>query len=388
MDYKAAPVLFKIRKALRYVRLYGVRRTLVKIRGQYHMARRFETLPQNHVRTGSKAHVGLIGCGNYAFSVIAYYLKKNYGSVIRGCMDLEVNRAASMFEEYRASYYTTDAEEIINDPNITLVFIASNHATHAEYAIKALHAGKDVHIEKPHVVRHDQLERLSEAQRTGKGRILSIGFNRPGSAFGRRIRELLGREDGELMQNWFIAGHEISPDHWYFLPEEGGRVLGNLCHWTDLTYQMMPAERRYPIRITPTRSAKSDCDIAVTYVFGDGSIAALTFSAKGHAFEGVKERYAAHRGNTLIAMDDFQQLVADVGPDKDIRNLRARDHGHEESITGTYKQAQDPNGRGLPVDYVWEAGELFLRTKDALEQNRTIVIEQFAPDRDVRAVTS
>ena len=61
MDYKSAPILFKVRKALRYVRLYGVRRTLVKVRGQYHMARHYDTLPPNHVRAGSRAHIGLIG---------------------------------------------------------------------------------------------------------------------------------------------------------------------------------------------------------------------------------------------------------------------------------------------------------------------------------------
>ena len=379
MDYKSAPILFKLRKALRYVRLYGVRRTLIKVRGQYHMAKLYQTRPGNHVQRNSKAHIGLIGCGNYGFSVIAYYLTRNYGQVIRGCMDADVNRAASMFEKYGASYYTSDADEIIADRNITLVFIASNHASHAEYAIKALQAGKDVHIEKPHVVRHEQLVRLCAAQRAGPGRILSIGFNRPGSPLGKRMRELLWREDGELMQNWFIAGHEISPDHWYFLPEEGGRILGNLCHWTDLTYQMMPPERRYPIRITPTRSVRSDCDIAVTYVFGDGSIAALTFSAKGHAFEGVKERYAAHRGSTLLAMDDFQRLVADVGPKKEVHSLWTRDHGHEESIKSTYQQALDRSAPGLLMDYVWEAGELFLRTREALEETRTIVVNRYDP---------
>lgn len=377
MDYKSAPILFKVRKALRYVRLYGIRRTLVKVRGQYHMARRYDSLPQNHVRPGSRAHVGLIGCGNYGFSVIAYYLKKNYGPVIRGCMDPEVNRAASMFEEYGACYYTTDADEIIADPKITLIFIASNHASHAEYAIKALKAGKDVHIEKPHVVRYDQLERLLKAMETAKGRVVSIGFNRPGSPFGRRIREALERESGELMQNWFIAGHEISPDHWYFRDEEGGRVLGNLCHWTDLTYQMMPAERRYPIRITPVRSAKSDCDIAVGYTFGDGSIAAITFSAKGHAFEGVRERYAAHRGNTLIAMDDFETLSIHVGPARHDVALRTRNHGHEQSIRHSYEQSIDPSAKGCSVQYVCDAGQLFLKTKDALETSRELLVPAF-----------
>jgi predicted dehydrogenase len=389
MDYTAAPLLFRIRKALRYVGLYGVRRTMVKIRGQYHMGRQYPTLPANHVRGTSTAHVGLIGCGNFGFSVIAHYLHGSYGNVIRGCMDVEVNRAASLFEQYRACYYTTSADEIIADPKITLVFISSNHATHAEYAIKALQAGKDVHIEKPHVVSDDQLTRLCAAQeaarKAGKGRIVSIGFNRPGSTFGVLMRDQLWREDGELMQNWFIAGHEIAPDHWYFREEEGGRVLGNLCHWTDLTYQMMPPERRFPIRIIPTRSAKSDCDIAVTYVFGDGSIAAITFSAKGHAFEGVKERYAAHRGNTLIAMDDFQKLVMDVGADKQSWSPRTRDHGHEASIRRSYATAADPASRGLDTAYVWEAGQLFLRTKEALESSSPLVLAAWNSHQDPRS---
>jgi len=115
----------------------------------------------------------------------------------------------------------------------------------------------------------------------------------------------------------------------------------------------------------------------VTYVFGDGSIAALTFSAKGHAFEGVKERYAAHRGNTLIAMDDFQRLVADVGADKEVLALRARDHGHEESVRGSYQRSRERGQPGLPVEYVWEAGQLFLQTRAALEGDREMQVSAY-----------
>ena len=45
MDYHQQPLWFKIRKAARYLRLYGPARTLIKIKGQYHMKRRFATLP-------------------------------------------------------------------------------------------------------------------------------------------------------------------------------------------------------------------------------------------------------------------------------------------------------------------------------------------------------
>jgi predicted dehydrogenase len=378
MDYTATPLIFRLRKALRYLHLYGLRRTIVKVRGQYHMRKRYATLPGNDRPAPVGAHVGLIGCGNYAFSVIAYYLRRNHGSVIRGCMDVDINHAASLFEHYQAAYYTSDPDRIIADPEIDLVFIASNHASHAEYAIKALDAGKDVHIEKPHVVTSAQLERLVAAAERSSGRVLSLGYNRPRSRIGRTIRETLWAQPGELMQNWFIAGHEIADDHWYFQPAEGGRVLGNLCHWTDLTMHMMPPERRFPIRITPTRSAKSDCDIAVTFTFGDGSIGIITFSAKGHAFEGVKERYAAHRGDALIAMDDFQSLRIDVVEKKTEIKLRSRDHGHAASIKHSYEQSRDRSAAGCPIADIWETGALFLLTKEALETDRILEMESYA----------
>lgn len=126
MNHLDAPMLFKLRKAARYARLYGIRRTLVKVRGQYHMQRRYATLPPNDRAASATSHVGLIGCGNYAYSVIAFYLRKNHGHVIRGCMDKDVNRAASLYEDYGAAYYTTDAARILDDPAISLVYVASS----------------------------------------------------------------------------------------------------------------------------------------------------------------------------------------------------------------------------------------------------------------------
>jgi predicted dehydrogenase len=372
MDYTRQPFLFKLRKTVRYVRLYGVRRTLVKVKGQYHANRTFEQLPAERAgRTGR--HVGILGCGNFAYSHIAYYLRKNYGAVIRGVMDPSIQKAASLFEDYDADYYTTDAKRIIDDPEIDIIFIASNHASHAEYAIQALANGKSVHIEKPHVVTYDQLTRLCAAMSASAGRV-TLGFNRPDSRIGREIRDQLWSQSGASMFNWFIAGHEIAPDHWYFKPEEGGRVLGNLCHWTDFVMQLVPADVRYPITITPTRAEKSDCDIAVTYVFGDGSIAAITFSAKGHTFEGVRERFAAHRGNVLISMDDFQTLTIDCVDRKHRTSLRYRDHGHDGAIRNSYALVRGDNA-GVSAHYVWQTGDLFLRTREALEQNRTLTIE-------------
>lgn len=95
MDYTATTLLFRLRKARCYAGLYGIRRTLVKVCGQGPHGPDLRDAAPNNVRQDSTAHVGLIGCSNFGFSVIAYYLPKNYGAVIRRCMDLDADRAAS-----------------------------------------------------------------------------------------------------------------------------------------------------------------------------------------------------------------------------------------------------------------------------------------------------
>jgi hypothetical protein len=160
--------------------------------------------------------------------------------------------------------------------------------------------------------------------------------------------------------------------------------LGNLCHWTDFVLQLIEPADRYPITITPTRGRQSDCAVAVTYEFADESIAAITFSAKGHTFEGVRERFSAHRGDVLISMDDFSRLVVEVVDRKRNHSSRLRDHGHQAAICQSYAMTR-PEGNNTPsgcsIDYVWETGDLFLKTRQALEQNTRIVAQPFDHSR-------
>lgn len=378
MDYTKSRLIFKLKKTVRYVRLYGVRRTLIKVRGQYHMKRRFAHLPAERAGKPSQ-HVGLIGCGNFGYSNIAYYLRKNYGDVLRGCMDVEVQRAASLFQDYGLSYYGDDAGRIIHDDAIDVVFIASNHASHAEYAIEALQQGKSVHIEKPHVVNEDQLLRLCDAMAKSTGKV-NLGFNRPLSRIGLEIKRHLDSQKGPAVYNWFVAGHEIPPDHWYFHEKEGGRVLGNLCHWTDFVYQLVPRESRFPVEIMPIPAGKSQNDMAVAYSFADQTAAVITLTAKGNTFEGVRERFSAQRGDVLISMEDFKRLVVEVVDKRNVTNLLHRDHGHEATIRSSFEMVRSKRdlNPSCSIQYVWETGMLLLKTKEALERNRAIVLDGFA----------
>jgi len=317
-----------------------------------------------------------LGSGAFAFSNIAYYLDKINRSCIRAAMDVEPARARSLVRRYKAAYATTDPQLIINDPKINLVFIASNHSTHTPYAVAALDAGKDVHIEKPHVVTPQQLVELVAAIHRNPGRKVYMGFNRPRSDHFKLLRRELAKENGPSMINWFIAGHAIDDGHWYFSEAEGGRLLGNLCHWSDLTLEIVGLEKAFPCRIVPCSPLGSKSDFITSIEFADGSIAALTFSAKGHTFEGVREILNLQRGDLLAEIKDFKSVSIVRGAFRRRYNSWYRDHGHKANIVNSYNgTCKGQDGCATDLAYVAATAKLILKIREAHDNRCEIIVD-------------
>jgi predicted dehydrogenase len=373
-DYTTYPLTYRLRKAARYARLYGPSRTLVKVRGQYHMRGHggpLETDWTNPKARSTGRDIAIIGCGNFAFSNIAYYCEKIRPGAIRCAYDPVGSRSVSLIRRYGGLYAAADPMAALDDPAVRTVFVASNHASHATYATQALRRGKIVHIEKPHVVSREQLNELIDGYRSAAAPKVFLGFNRPRSRHFRWIMDSLSRESGPTMANWFVAGHELDLDHWYFSPTEGGRILGNLCHWTDLTLRMIGIEQAFPVDITGIKPEASESDFAITMAFGDRSIGMISFSAKGHTFEGVREYLNVHKGNVLATLMDFHKSTIDVGEVK--RHLRPlfRDHGHRAAIAATL------SGEGAePLESIVESANLFLGVKEAVETGSRINLQR------------
>lgn len=380
MDYTQASFTFKVRKAARYVRLYGLSRTLLKIKGQYHIKSTRQFQESRWINSACRTpdapdrNVAIIGCGNYAFSTIAYYLRKFSPGYLRAAFDTEKSRAMSLCRAYGGAYAVADWQEILSDHQVKSVFIASNHASHAEYAIACIEAGKHVHIEKPHVVSDDQLSRLIAAMRKHPQSKVFLGFNRPRSPLFKQLQNSLARESGPLMINWFIAGHEIPENHWYFDEKEGGRILGNLCHWTDLTLHLVTMEKAFPCTIIPATPPGAESDFVVSVIFADKSCATITFSAKGHTFEGVREVLNLHKGNLLANLTDFQTLTLDLVERKKRVHLRHRDHGHGASIFHTFNGVGVNGVPGEDASYIAATAKFFLAIRQAVDSGETVIL--------------
>ena len=313
-----------------------------------------------------RGDVAMVGCGNFAYSTIAFYVSKSTQGKIKYALDINKSRSMSLAKTYNVYQAVANFDTILTDPEISLIYIASNHHSHAEYAARALEFGKNVHIEKPHAVSEAQLENLVDSMARNPDSKVFLGYNRPKSRLFKKLLSNMRNQSGSVTVNWFIAGHEIEDDHWYFSEKEGGRVLGNLCHWSDLTIHLIGLDNCFPCTISPAVDPKATSDFSYAISFADGSQAGFTFSAKGHTFEGVREYLNLHKGNLLANLQDFGSLEMSIG--EKVTKIRSlyRDHGHKKNIQNSYIQAQS-HYEGEDIFYVYASGLLILKMKEATE---------------------
>jgi len=374
MDYTKEPLSFKIKKVIRYLRMYGPSRTVIKVKSQLHMknTKVFEQDKWINPNSNATGDVAIVGCGNFSFSTIAYYVSKKTSGKIKYALDVDKSKSLSLAKTYNVHCATTNYQDILNDSSIKLIYIASNHASHAEYAIEAIKHGKSVHIEKPHVVREEQMERLEQAILENPNSKVFLGFNRPQSKLFKILNDEMNQQKGNSMLNWFVSGHEIEDDHWYFSEEEGGRILGNLCHWSDLCIHLVGKENVFPCTISPANCKNEKSNFSLTINFNDGSQAAITFSAKGHTFEGVREYLNVHKGDLLASLQDFHSLSTDVVEKKKKYKLLFRDHGHEENIVSSYKDTMSADKQGEELSYIKGSALLVLKIKEAVDTGKVV----------------
>jgi len=150
--------------------------------------------------------------------------------------DIDTELAEDRKKEFGVPY-VTDAEEILNNPEIEAVSIALPDQMHRDYVIRALRAGKHVLCEKPMALKLDECrEMIAVAKETGK--FLMVGqVCRFTPAFAKAKELVDSGEIGEL----FFAESEYAHDYskmkasWRFDPKAPRHgMIGGGCHAVDL----------------------------------------------------------------------------------------------------------------------------------------------------------
>ena len=295
--------------------------------------------------------VGCIGAGNFATGCIFPNLKGNDRVSLHSVATVSGIAAESAKRNFQFSCAQTPSQ-VVQDPEVDAVFIASRHQSHGEYVAAALRHGKAVFVEKPLAANRKQLDLICQTYREcgekGKLPFLMVGFNRRFAPFTGEIRRFFAARHEPMMLHARINAGFMPLEHWTQQRAEGGRIIGELCHFVDWARYMIGASIR-----TISAAALADCNrynrdnIAVTLTFADSSIANLLYLANG-AGTVPKEYFEIFCEGSVARLEDFETLQL-VRNRKTKRLKSARDKGHRRELQLTLEAMLQ--GKRSPIPF-------------------------------------
>jgi predicted dehydrogenase len=116
----------------------------------------------------SEVRWGIIGAGDVCEVKSGPAMYKIKNSKLVAVMRRDGDKAADYARRHGVEKWYTDADELINDPDINAIYIATPPGSHKDYTIRAARAGKPVYVEKPMARTHEEcLEMVSACERAG-----------------------------------------------------------------------------------------------------------------------------------------------------------------------------------------------------------------------------
>ena len=182
---------------------------------------------------------GIVGCGDVAEHKSGPPLYRTPGSELIAVARRDAAKAADFAARHGAKRWYTDADALIDDPEINAVYIASPHYLHREHATRVAQAHKIVLCEKPMGTNAADAQAIVDACRAN-GVSLTVAYYRRFWPITRVMKRLLSeRAIGNLIQARVQLSDYFVPDPtrpWLTSREKsGGGALANAgSHWVDL----------------------------------------------------------------------------------------------------------------------------------------------------------
>lgn len=137
---------------------------------------------------------GIIGCGNVTEVKSGPAFNQVKNSSLVAVMRRNKVKAEDYAKRHGVAKWYGDADELINDPDVNAIYVATPPDTHAEYAIKAMEAGKPVYVEKPMALNFAECEMMiSVSERTNVP--LFVAYYRRSLPGFRKVKELLNNNE-------------------------------------------------------------------------------------------------------------------------------------------------------------------------------------------------
>ncbi|MEN3026712.1 MAG: bi-domain-containing oxidoreductase [Chlorobiota bacterium] len=300
---------------------------------EYPQAAQEERAPEVVLRpprsSADRPRIGVIGAGSFAQAHLLPALREA-GVEFVAVATATPASARAVGERFGFSVVTTSGTQVIARPEVEAIVCATRHDTHADYVVEALRAGKPIFVEKPLAITLEQL-RLVEQTLAEHGGAIMVGFNRRFSAPLRDIKAFFADRVEPLSVLYRVNAGALPATHWLRDPRQGGRILGEACHFVDcmvfLTDSLPDAVAASAVRL-PAPDA-GECVSAILR-FRDGSVGVLQYLTTGPSAVG-KEFCEVFCQGRVARMEDFRSVEFFDGRRRKLRQYDGS-KGHREEM--------------------------------------------------------
>jgi len=294
-----------------------------------------------------KINVGFIGAGSFAQSYLIPNAKKH--SSLDTVVTLTGINSKNVAQKFGFAKSSTNSEEILNNPEINTIFIATQHNTHAKFVIECLKAKKHVFVEKPLALNIDELNEVIEAHNNAMDVKLMLGFNRRFAPISVLAKKEFQNSGEPVVMNFRVNAGFIPKEHWTQSPTGGGRIIGEICHFIDL---MQFFTDSVPIKVfaecisLENNKIKNDDNLCIQIKFKNGSIGNITYIANGDKAM-PKEQLEIFGGNKCFVIDDFKKGI--LYSDNKMKTIANSGKGHKQEVEAFINSIKE--GLTSPIEF-------------------------------------
>ena len=252
---------------------------------------------------GSPGVFAIIGAGNFVSSTTIPAMNTAHAN-LKYIASAKGLTAKFLAKKGNIANATSDYNEILKDPDVDTVLIATRHNLHAKITLEALQAGKNVFVEKPLCLKEDELKAIIKA---AQNKMVVVGFNRRFAPLAQKMKSLLGEGTKNIVAT-MNAGY-IPPEMWvHDLKIGGGRIIGEACHYVDLcTYLAGSKVKTVNMNSMGVNQQENTDNASILLKYENGTNAVINYFANGSKAYS-KERIEVYCQEKTLILDNWRIL--------------------------------------------------------------------------------
>lgn len=231
--------------------------------------------------------IGVVGCGRIGKLHINNLINSVPGVQVVAAADpmLDKSGAREWLAERKITNVSTDFMDVINNPEVDVVFVCSSTDTHCDISMAAVQAGKHVFCEKPIDYDIDKIKKLL-ALVEEKGVKFQVGFNRRFDHNHKAVADAV--KDGTIGDPHIVivSSRDPEPPPASYVAVSGGIFYDMMIHDFDMARFLAGSEVTEvnavgSVLVDPGIGEAGDVDTAlVTLKFANGAIGVIDNSRK------------------------------------------------------------------------------------------------------------